>query len=195
MEMNIRMREPQLAKDWWLVALRGVAASVFGLLTLTQPHLSLAALVLMYGAYVLVDGVVSIIAAIRRRAGEPPRWLLFVEGVVSVAAAIITFVFPTLTAVVLLYVIAGWALITGVLEIADAIRLRNEIEGEWRLALSGALSALFGALLMIFPGAGLLTLVLWIGAFAVVFGALLIALALRLRRSQADVRGVMPRAA
>jgi uncharacterized membrane protein HdeD (DUF308 family) len=184
-----------LARNWWAVALRGVAAIVLGILTLALPAISLAAMILLYGAYVLVEGVFNLVAALPGRSGERPRWLLVLEGLVSVAGGVITLVFPGLTAVVLLYVIAGWALLTGVLEIIAAIRLRQQIEREWRLALSGILSVVFGALVMIFPGAGALAVVVWIGAYAVAFGALLLALAFRLRRARVEPRWTVARAA
>lgn len=184
-----------LAENWWAIALRGVAAIIFGLLTFILPGLSLVALILLFGAYAIVEGIFNVIAAVRRRPIEGSRWLLLLEGLVSIAAGIVTFALPGLTALVLLYVIAAWAMVTGVLEIIAAVRVRKQIAGEFWLILSGALSIVFGALLMIAPGAGALALVLWIGAYAVVFGALLIALAFRLRRWRADERVPMARAA
>jgi uncharacterized membrane protein HdeD (DUF308 family) len=184
-----------LARNWWAIGLRGVAAIVFGVLTFVLPGLSLAVLILLYGSFVLVEGVFNVVAAIRGRTGDHPRWLLLAEGLVSTAAGLITFLMPRLTAVVLLYVIAGWAILTGILEMAAAVRLRNRLEGEWRLALSGVLSVVFGVLLAVFPGAGALALVLWIGAYAVVFGALLVALAIRLRGAMTETRRAVRRAA
>jgi uncharacterized membrane protein HdeD (DUF308 family) len=184
-----------LAENWWAIALRGVAAIMFGLLTFVFPGLSLVALILLFGAYALVEGILTVIAAVRRRPVEGTRWLLLLEGLVSIAAGIVTFALPGLTALVLLYVIAAWAIVTGVLEIIAAIRVRKQITGEFWLILSGALSVVFGALLMYAPGAGALALTLWIGAYAVVFGALLIALAFRLRRWRTDEHVPMARAA
>ena len=170
-----------LARNWWLVLLRGIAGIIFGVLTFVWPSLSLAALVIIFGAYALADGVLAIISAIRWR-GETERWwLILLEGLAGVAVGIITLFWPGITALALLYVIAAWALVTGALEIAAAIRLRNVIEGEWLLALSGIASVALGVLLALFPGPGALALVLWIGAFAIVSGALLIALAFKLR--------------
>jgi uncharacterized membrane protein HdeD (DUF308 family) len=126
--------------------------------------------------------VFNVIAAVRRRAGSAPWWALLVEGLISIGAGVVTFLWPAITAIVLLYVVATWAILTGVLEIVAAVRLRRSITGEWWLGLSGALSIVFGAFLMIFPAAGALAVVLWIGAYAVVFGALLLGLAFRLRR-------------
>jgi uncharacterized membrane protein HdeD (DUF308 family) len=129
----------------------------------------------------------------RGRAGS--WWTLLIEGLVSLAAGVITLVYPGLTAFVLLYVIAAWAVITGVLAIVAAVRLREQITGEWWLALSGALSVVFGVLVMIAPGAGALALVLWIGAYSVVFGAFLVALAMRLRKWNVEARVPSPRTA
>jgi uncharacterized membrane protein HdeD (DUF308 family) len=170
-----------LSRNWWLVALRGVAGILFGLCTLVAPGISLAALVLLYGAYAFTDGLLAIVSAVRRR-GAGNRWgLLLVEGLVGIAAGVLTVIWPGITALALLYLIAAWALVTGVLEIAAAIRLRKIISDEWLLALSGVASVAFAVVLMLFPAAGALAVVLWIGAYAFVFGALLIALGLRLR--------------
>ena len=183
-----------LAKNWWAIALRGVAAILFGLLTFVLPAITLGVLILLFGAYAVVDGVFTLIAAARGRGGRS-WWVLLLEGLVSIGAGIVTFVWPGLTALVLIYVIGVWAIVTGVLEIAAAIRLRRRIRGEGWLAASGVLSIAFGALIMVAPGAGALALVLWIGAYAVVFGALLVALGLRLRSWRNDMRVPMARAA
>jgi uncharacterized membrane protein HdeD (DUF308 family) len=170
-----------LARNWWVVLFRGLAGIIFGLITLFAPDISLTALVLVFGAYALADGVLAMISAIRWR-GETDRWwVILLEGLAGVAAGVITLFWPGITALTLLYMIAAWALLTGALEIAAAIRLRKVIAGEWLLVLSGIVSIVFAALLALFPAAGALALVLWIGAYAVVFGALLIAFAFRLR--------------
>ena len=184
-----------LAENWWAIALRGVAAIIFGVLTFVLPALSLFALIIMFGAYAIVEGIFNIVAAARSRSGEGPRWLLLLEGLVSIAAGIVTFALPGLTAVVLVYVIAAWAMVTGVLEIIAAVRVRKQITGEVWWILSGILSVVFSVLLMIAPGAGALALVLWIGAYAVVFGAVLVALAFRLRRWQSAEHVPIARAA
>ena len=184
-----------LAENWWAIALRGVTAIIFGVLAFVLPTLSLFALILMFGAYAIVEGIFNIIAAARSRSGEGPRWLLLLEGLVSIAAGIVTFALPGLTALVLVYVIAAWAMVTGVLEIIAAVRVRKQITGEVWWILSGILSVVFGVLLMIAPGAGALALVLWIGAYAVIFGALLVGLAFRLRRWQSAEQVPIARAA
>jgi uncharacterized membrane protein HdeD (DUF308 family) len=184
-----------LARNWWAVAIRGVAAIIFGLLTFFWPGVTLAALVILFGVYAIVDGVFNLIAAFRGRTEERPWWLLALEGLVSIGAGIVAFAMPGLTAVVFVYVIAIWAIITGVLEIVAAIRLRDEIEHEWWLVAGGVLSVVFGLLLVVAPGTGALAMVLWIGAYAIVFGVLLIGLAFRLRREQEEIRADIARAA
>jgi uncharacterized membrane protein HdeD (DUF308 family) len=178
-----------LAKNWWIVALRGVAAILFGILTAIVPGLSLAALVMLFGAYALIEGGFNIIAAVRGATGDRPWWALLLEGLVSVAAGVIAFVMPGLTALALVYLIAAWAVLTGVLEIAAAVRLRKHITGEWWLALTGVLSIAFGVLVSLYPGAGALVMVLWIGAYAIIFGVLLLVVAFKLRRVRGEVGG------
>jgi len=168
---------------WWAFVVRGAAAILFGILTFIMPGMALLTLVLLFGAYALVEGGFNIAGALRQsRATSGTRWVLLLEGIVSAIAGIVTFVVPGITAVALLYLIAAWSLVTGVLEIGTSIRLRRHIRGEWLMALSGVLSIVFAVLLAIFPGAGELNVVMWIGAYALVFGAMLIALGVRLRR-------------
>jgi uncharacterized membrane protein HdeD (DUF308 family) len=169
-----------LSRNWWAVSLRGLAGILFGIITFFAPAISLAALVLLFGAYALVDGVLTIVTAVRRR-GADRWWLFLLEGLVGIAAGVLTFMWPVITAIALLYVIAAWALVTGAFEIAAAIRLRKAITGEWLLALSGVFSIGLGVLLVLFPGPGALAVTIWIGAYAFVFGALLFALGLRLK--------------
>ena len=170
-----------LTENWWAVALRGVAGVLFGIFTLIAPGLSLAALVLAFGAYAFVDGVFAIVTAARRH-GTSDRWgMLLLEGLAGVAIGVVTLLVPGITALTLLALIAARALVSGLLQIAAAIRLRKVISGEWLLVLGGLASLAWGILLLVFPGAGALAVVLWIGAFGLVTGALLIALAFRLR--------------
>ena len=171
---------PRLADRWWMLAVRGAAAIVFGILSFIAPGTSLIALVAFFGAYAIVDGAFNIGVGIARH-GEPNwGWLIF-GGATSIAAGVLTFLWPGITAFVLLMFIAAWALVRGIAEIAAAVRLRKYIQGEWLLALSGIFSIAFGVLMFLFPGAGALAVVLWIGAYAVVFGAVMIGLSLRLR--------------
>lgn len=171
-----------LAARWWVLVIRGIAAILFGILAIVVPGASLLALVIIWGVYALVDGVFSLILAARgARAGRSWGWLLF-GGIVGIAAGVVAFAWPGITAMVLLFVIAFWAVLTGIAEIAAAIWLRREISGEWLLVTSGILSIIFGVLLLLFPGAGALAVVWMIGAYAIIYGALLIGLGVRLHR-------------
>jgi uncharacterized membrane protein HdeD (DUF308 family) len=164
--------------------LRGLCAIVFGVLTLLWPGLSLLPLVLLYGVFALFDGGLAIGAALM--GGTPsPRWWLALVGVLGIAAGAVTLVWPGITGIVLLYFIAGWAIAAGVFEIVGAFRLRKEIEGEWWLIAIGVLSALFGVLILMFPGAGALGIAFAIGWFAIVYGVLLVGLSLRLKKHAA----------
>jgi len=170
-----------LARNWWALALRGAAALLFGLIALIWPPSAVAALVLLFGAYAFADGIFNLIAAVRAPR-EGKRWgSLAFEGVVSLLAGVLTFFWPAITAFALVMLVASWSLITGIAEIVAAIRLRKHIEHEWLLGLSGVLSVAFGVLLFLLPAAGAIALAIWIGAYAVAFGVLLIGLGFRLR--------------
>ena len=170
-----------LAKNWWLLLLRGIAAIVFGLLAFVWPGLTLVTLVLFYGAFALVDGVIALVAAFSGGAKPVPTWWLVVIGLLGIAAGIVTFAMPGITAVLLILFIGAWALVHGIFEIIGAIQLRKEIDNEWMLILSGVVSVLFGLIVLIAPGAGALGLVWAIAAYSIVFGISFVALALRLR--------------
>lgn len=173
-----------LARNWWLLLLRGILAIIFGLLTFAWPGLTLFTLVLFYGAYALVDGLFSLVAAVTK--GPPaPRWWLVLIGLLGIGAGIVTLLYPQITGIVLLYLIAGWAIASGVFQIVGAIRLRKEIEDEWLLGLSGLVSVVFGLLILAFPGAGALGIAFAIGAFAILHGILQIALALKFKKMAA----------
>lgn len=170
-----------LSRNWWVLLLRGLAAIAFGVLVWFQPGLSLASLVLLFGAYTLADGMLTLWTAITDRKEHDHRWLLILSGLLGIVVGILTFMAPGITALALLFYIAVWAVATGVLQIMAAIRLRKEIEGEWLLGLSGLLSVVFGILLMAQPGAGALAVLTLIGAYAFVFGVLLGVLAFKVR--------------
>ncbi|HVH06477.1 MAG TPA: HdeD family acid-resistance protein [Myxococcota bacterium] len=173
-----------LARHWWLFLLRGLISILFGVLAFVWPGITLASLVLVFGAFAFADGVFALVGALRG-GGREPWWLLILEGLVGIGIGIITVVSPGITALALLFYIAIWAIATGVLEIGSAIALRKEIEHEWLLGLSGLASVVFGVLLIARPGAGALTVLWLIGGYALVFGVLLVMLSFRARRLSA----------
>lgn len=173
---------PVLSRNWWALALRGLAAILFGILAFAWPGLTLFVLVIFFGAYLLVDGIFAIVAAVRAAGEEARWWLLLIEGILGVVAGLVAFFWPGLTALALLYLVAAWAIVTGIMEIVGAIRLRQEIVGEWALILSGVLSFIFGVLLVVIPArAGLLSLTWLIGIYAIAFGVIMLVLAFRVR--------------
>jgi uncharacterized membrane protein HdeD (DUF308 family) len=174
-----------LAKNWWMVLLRGIAAIVFGVLAFAWPGLTLLTLVIIYGAYALVDGVIALIAAFSGGAKPAPTWWLIVAGIAGIVVGIATFVWPGITALVLIVFIGVWSIVHGIFEIVGAIKLRKEIDNEWWLILAGVLSVIFGVVVLAMPGAGALALIWVIGAYAIVFGILLVGFSLRLRKHRA----------
>jgi len=172
----------RLTKYWWLVALRGALSILFGILALAVPVVALGVLIWVLAAYMLVDGCIALASAIGgMRANAEWGWLL-VEGIVGVVAGVTAFLMPGLAAFGILALIAAWAVVTGVFEIAAAIKLRREIQGELLLVLGGVASVALGVLLVLFPVAGLITGALLIGVYAIVFGALVLGLGVRLRQ-------------
>jgi uncharacterized membrane protein HdeD (DUF308 family) len=174
-----------LARNWWAVALRGAFAILLGLIAFAMPPVFLASLVLVFGAYAIVDGVFAIVAGLRAAQRHERWWPLALEGLVDILAGIIVFLLPAAALLAFLYLVSAWSIVTGLFRIAAAIRLRKQIEGEWLLILNGALSVLFGVVIALFPAVGLITVVWIIGAYAVVFGILLVALGFRLRGHRA----------
>lgn len=182
---------PQLvARNWWLFFLRGLAAIIFGGLSLIWPGISLVTLILFFGAYALVDGAFALAAAIVGRGSAKVRWWLVLVGLLGIGIGIATFLWPGLTALTLLYFIAGWVIATGVLQIVGAIELRKVIEDEWWLILDGALSVLFGILLFVMPGAGALALIWLIALFAIAFGILMIGFAFKVKKFKVPRMGL-----
>jgi uncharacterized membrane protein HdeD (DUF308 family) len=169
-------------RNWWVLLLRGIVAILFGLLAFTRPGMTLAALVLLFGAYALVDGIFSLLAAFTGWRHRENRWLLVLEGLIGLGAGLVTLRAPAITGVALVFFIAVWALATGVLKIVESIRLRNEISGEFWLALSGIASVVFAFLVMLRPAAGALAMVWVIGWYALFMGVMLVMLGLKLRR-------------
>ncbi len=172
-----------MARYWWVFVLRGVLSILVGIAAFVWPGITLLVLVYLFAAWVLIDGVLSLIAALTGR--DVPmgqnRWLMGLLGVLSIVAAIVAFFWPQITAVILALLISAWAIVTGVTQIVAAIQLRREIDNEWWLVLAGAASVVFGVLIFLFPLNGLLTIVWLIALYAIVFGVLLIGLGWRLR--------------
>lgn len=172
-----------LADNWWLLLLRGIAAVAFGVLAFIWPGITLLSLTILWGAYALSDGILALWAAISGRgAGAGTRWWLAAVGALGILAGVIALARPAAVAQMLLILIAAWAIVIGIMAIWGALQLRKEIEGEWLLILSGALSIAFGMLMVAQPAASALAVVWLIGAFAILFGINHIGLALKLKR-------------
>lgn len=167
--------------NWWALALRGLLGIVIGFIALFLPALTLAALTLLFGAYALLDGIFSFVSAFHASRFHRHWWALALEGLAGLAAAAITVLWPAVTLLALLYLIAAWAVVTGILEIAAAVRLRRIIQHEWLLGLAGAASVIFGILLFGAPGPGAIVISWWIGAYALVFGVIMLTLSFRVR--------------
>jgi uncharacterized membrane protein HdeD (DUF308 family) len=183
----------QLGKNWGWIALRGAAAVIFGVLAFAWPVKAVVVLVLFFGAYALVEGIFTLITAFRVRDRGKPMWTFVAIGILGIAAGIVTFLWPGITALTLIVFIAVWAFFMGIFQIVAAVRLRKEIEHEWLLGLSGVLSVIFGAVMMARPVEGLFAVVWVIAAYSIVFGILLIVLAFRLK-NRAATGGLAPAA-
>jgi uncharacterized membrane protein HdeD (DUF308 family) len=170
-----------LSRHWWLLVLRGVCAIAFGVLAFSWPGVTIQVLLICFGAYMLADGVFTVVAAVRGRAHTEHWVLLLGEGLLGIGVGILTWIAPVIAGIALLMYIAAWALVTGVLEITAAIRLRREVEGEFWLGLAGVLSLLLGILLLFFPLAGAVAVVWTMAAYAVAFGTVLVLLGFRVR--------------
>lgn len=170
-----------LASNWWTILLRGILAILFGLLALFWPEISISVLILLFGIFAIADGMFSIISELRRYGERARWWVLVFEGLAGMAIGVVAVIWPQITAVVFIYLVASWGLITGVLEILAAIRLRDVLEGEWILAVTGLLSIALGILFVLFPNASLVAMIWILGMYAILFGILLIVLSFRLR--------------
>jgi uncharacterized membrane protein HdeD (DUF308 family) len=171
-----------LSKNWWLLVLRGVMAILFGLAAFLMPGIAWISLILLFGVYAVVDGVFAMLSGFISSKYSPRWWVFLLEGIVSVAAGVIALLRPDLAGTVLILLIAAWAVVTGILEIAAAIRLRREITNEWMLGFGGFVSIVLGVVLFLQPAAGGLIITLMIGAYALIFGVLLVVLGFRLRK-------------
>lgn len=169
------------ARKWWVLALRAVVAVLFGVAVIIWPAIALKVIVLLFGVYALVDGIVTGVLGVLIRPEEDRWWLWLLEGLTGIVIGVLVFVWPAISTLVLLYLIATWGLVSGVMEILAAIRLRKVIQGEWVLMLDGFLSILLGAFLIVYPNPGILVLIWMIGIYAILFGLLLFILSLQLR--------------
>jgi len=170
-----------LARWWWTFIVRGALAILFGVIAFFAPQYGIAILVGLFAAWAIIDGAGNLVAGIRTRGQDRSWWLEVLEGLVSVVAGVLAILLPAFAAQVLVIMIAAWAVLTGIIEIVLAVRLRRVIDGEVWMALAGAASILFGVILVLFPAAGALSLVWLIGSFAIAFGVFLIILGWRLR--------------
>lgn len=170
-----------LSRYWWLTLVRGLIAILFGIVLFTNPAISLVSLTLTFGAFAFIDGVASVISAIGGRKENEHWGVLLLGGLCGIGVGLLTFFTPGITALIILFYIATWAIGTGLLEIVAAIRLRKEIEGEFWLGLTGLVSIAFGLLLMARPGQGILTVIWLVAVYAIASGVTLIALAFRVR--------------
>ncbi|MBO3748265.1 HdeD family acid-resistance protein [Streptosporangiaceae bacterium NEAU-GS5] len=170
-----------VSSTWWVIAVRGVLAILFGLMAIIWPKITVLALVILFGVYAIVNGGFALYAAFRGGGGQSRGWLAF-SGIVGIVAGIVVLVWPKITTFALLLLIAIWFIVTGVMEIIAAIVLHREIDSEWMLVLSGALSVIFGLLLLIWPASGAIAIVWLIGVFAIVFGIALLYLAFRVKK-------------
>lgn len=172
---------PMLMRSWWILALRGAIAVLFGVFALTMPGLTLLSLIAVFAVYALLTGAVALVGAVDNRKTAKDWWVMLLIGIVSIVAGVLATLHPALTALALVLVIGVNALITGLLEIVLAIRLRKTIHGEWMLILSAATAIVFGLLILAYPDAGALALVWMIAVYALLSGALYLALAYRAR--------------
>ena len=177
---------PTLTAYWWALLFRGIAAVLFGLAAIFWPGLTLFTLIVFFGAYTLVDGIFAIAAGLRDSGGR--RWLLLADGVLGALVGLFALFSPGVTALVFLYVIAAWAILTGVLKVVMAVWLRREIDNEWAMALSGVLWVLLGIVLAVMPGVGVLSFTWLIGVFALGAGLTYLVLAFRVRGQTASGR-------
>ena len=166
---------------WWAIALRALAAILLGIIAIFMPGPTLAAIVIVFGIYAIIDGILAIVAAVRGFRKKERWWPMLLEGLIGIAAGAIAIFWPDIGALALTYLVAAWALVTGAFEIAAAIRLRKVITGEWLLLIAGLLSIVLAVLVALYPGTGALLLVWWLGAYAFAYGVVSLVLALRLR--------------
>jgi uncharacterized membrane protein HdeD (DUF308 family) len=185
----IENTEAVLARNWWAIALRGAFAILFGIIAILMPGVTIASLVLLFAAYMLVDGVLAIVAGVRA-ARKHERWgALILEGIVDLVAGAIAIVWPLATVLAFVYLLAAWAIVSGALLIGTTFRLRymRSVPSRWLMVFSGIVSVIWGVLLVVWPLTGALVLTWWLAAYALLFGGALLILAFRLRRRRNEL--------
>jgi uncharacterized membrane protein HdeD (DUF308 family) len=170
-----------LMRNWWALALRAAAAIVFGIFAILWPGVTLEVLVLFFAAYMLVDGIFAIVAGMRAAPRDERWWLLIAEGALDLVVGVVAFIWPSIALLAFIYLVAFWAILSGVALLATGLRL-HRTHGEGLLVLSGGLSLLWGIVVIFWPIAGEVAMAWWIGAYALLFGAFMLLFALRLRR-------------
>lgn len=176
----MRADKDSLRRNWWALAVRGAVAGLFGLFALTRPTTSFIVIVALFGAWWLIDGALTIVAALFAAERRERWWPLVAEGMVSVALGAALYLVPGITVTVLLYLVAAWAIATGAFRVVAAIRLRNAIDSEWLLGTTGVLAILFGLLVLVSPESGAIALTIAVGVFALLYGIMLMVLSARL---------------
>ncbi|MDY6867852.1 MAG: HdeD family acid-resistance protein [Chloroflexota bacterium] len=171
-----------IVRNWWVFLVRGLLAVIFGVLALIWPEITLITLMILFGIFVLMEGILNLVIGVATSDTNRRWWVTLIEGILDIVIAILTFVWPDITAVVLLYFIAAWALLSGVLEIILAIRIRQMIEREWAMILGGILSIIFSVLLFVFPSEGAISLLMLIGIYSIIIGILFVILGFRIRK-------------
>lgn len=187
-DFNIDSASSMLAKNWWLFLLRGIFGIVFGLLAFLFPGPTMLSLVLLFSAYMLVDGLVGIISAVRAMRRKDQWGLLIFEGLLNIAVGVAAFIWPGLTVLAFVFMVAFWAIVSGALMMAAGFRLKLD-HGRWWMVLGGLLSLAYGALLVAMPLIGAVVLTWWMGAYAMVFGIALVVLSFKLRARQTEQTG------
>lgn len=170
-----------ITRNWWAIALRGVVAIIFGILAIGWPGKTILTLVMLIGAYLLVDGIVTVIGGISKSGSRSGWWMVIPRGAAGIIVGIMIFVWPGVSAFVLLYLFAAWEIVTGIFEIMAGFQLRRAMAGGWLMFVAGAASIIFGVVLILFPGAGALSLIFLLGGYSIAYGVLLLVLAFTLR--------------
>ncbi|WP_141735342.1 HdeD family acid-resistance protein [Oligoflexus tunisiensis] len=182
--------ETQIGRSWTLWLVRGIVALLFGLVALISPFATLTSLVMVAAAFMVVDGIFAFFSLFSRR-DSPFFWTSFFEALVGVALGVLLLMWPGVALLTFLYVLAAWAVVTGVFEIVSAVRLRKVIEREWALGLAGLASIVFGVAVLVFPGLGMVATSWMLGGYAIIFGVLMMNIAINVRRVQHKFGGGM----